>query len=146
MKVVKVLVLVVLFLFSFVLSADVVRLKTGEKLDGKIILEDDEVVVLKKEWGQIIVKKKFVESIEREEDEKKPEEKEEGGVGEKEGKKGDAKDEKQALRLKSRLKAWMGFRKKLLCKSCGGDGKEKCPYCKGTGQQPADPHSKTVRG
>ncbi|MCX7703852.1 MAG: hypothetical protein N2234_07135 [Planctomycetota bacterium] len=122
-------------LFCLVLCADVIILTTGEKLEGEIITEDEESVTLKKEYGRIIVEKKFIKSIERE-GEKRPEAE----------KKDDEKEKTEKTKLKWRLERWMESRKNLGCSECGGDGKEKCPHCKGSRQQPADPHSKTMRG
>jgi hypothetical protein len=123
-----------------ILYADVVELTTGEKFEGKIIARDESGVTLKVEFGLIIIENKFVKSIE--EDDGGGKKKDENGDKEDEAK----EDEADILRLKSRAERWMKSRNKLICEKCGGDGKEKCPYCKGSGQQPADPHARTMRG
>jgi len=136
----KLLVALLCVAAPFALYADVVELTTGEKLEGKVISRDETGVTLKVPYGKIIIENRFVKSI-TEDKEPEPGKKKPAEIDKK------AKDaEMDARRLKSRLKSWLSSRNKLICKRCGGDGKAKCPYCKGTGQQPADPQAKTMRG
>ncbi len=136
----KLLVALLCVAAPLVLYADVVELTTGEKLEGKVISRDETGVTLKVPYGKIIIENKFVKSITEDKD---------PGPGKKKPGEMDKKAQDAALnarKLKSRLERWMKSRNKLICKRCGGDGKTKCPYCKGTGQQPADPQAKTMRG
>ncbi len=135
----KFLAAVVCVIAPLLLYADVVELTTGEKFEGKIIARDESGVTLKVAFGLMIIENKFIKSIEEDDSgdkEKKPADKDQQAK----------KNEKEAARLKSRVQRWMGSRNKLVCKKCGGDGKSKCRYCKGTGLQLADPINKTYRG
>lgn len=134
----KLLISAIFIAAPLLLYADVVELTTGEKLEGKIISRDESGVTLKVPYGLIIIENKFIKSVIEDDSEgkKKPPDKDP-----------EKKDvEKEKAKLKSRVQRWMGSRNKLLCKKCGGDGKSKCRYCKGTAQQPADPHGGTMRG
>lgn len=138
----KLLAAVVLVVIPVMLHADVVELTTGEKFEGKIISKDESGVTLKVPFGLIIIENKFIKSI----DEGK------AGAAAKEDSADEDKDkdsketELEERQLKARVLRWMNSRNKLICSKCGGDGKNKCTECKGTGQQYSDPYNKTTRG
>jgi hypothetical protein len=123
------------------LWADVVELTTGEKLEGKIIEKDESGITLKVPYGLIIIEQKFVKSIQTDESAEKTDKKKPGGQDKKA-----KKAELEARKLKTRVERWVKSRNKLICNKCGGDGKNKCSYCKGTGQQYSDQFQKTTRG
>lgn len=136
----KMLIVAIAVAVPLALYGDVVELTTGEKFEGKVIARDESGITLKVDFGLIIIENKFVKSI-----------KEDGQEADKPGEAKKPDDsareaELEARKLKTRLEKWMTSRNKLRCTKCGGDGKEKCRYCKGTAQQPADPHGGTMRG
>jgi hypothetical protein len=138
----KLLVAVLSIVVPVLLYADVVELTTGEKLEGKIIQKDESGVTLKVHYGLIIIEKKFIKSIttdeSKEADKKSGDDKKAGDQ--------DKKAKLEARKLKTRVERWVKSRNRLICKKCGGDGKSKCKYCKGTGLQYSDPVNKTTRG
>ena len=138
----KLFVAVLSVITPLLLYADVVELTTGEKLEGKIIQKDESGVTLKVPYGRIIIEKEYIKSITTDEQEEKKAD--DNKPDDKEKKEKDTELEERAL--KTRVERWMKSRNKLICSTCGGDGKAKCKYCKGTGKQYADKFNKTTRG
>ncbi|MFH1422923.1 MAG: hypothetical protein ABIH42_09470, partial [Planctomycetota bacterium] len=56
---------IIAFVFIAVAQADVVTLKSGEKVEGQVLEESEEHVVVKTETGEKILKKEDIDKIEK---------------------------------------------------------------------------------
>ena len=119
----KLFVVILSVAIPLLLYADVVELTTGERLEGKIIGQDEMGVTLKVPYGTIIIEKAFIKFIQKDKD---------GPGGDKKDppedppqpsdKSGNTDVEGDARQLKWRVERWMESRKKLACEKCNGAG------------------------
>jgi hypothetical protein len=145
MKLHYVLPIAVVFLTFLMISEcvtadDVVILKDGTKIEGKIVARTEKQIVIKVgdelktlERSEIKSIKEKEESGAEKKDEPEPgcgEDKEDAKAKEEAKKKTKAKD---LIAVKQLYRKWMRNRKDLLCKKCGGDGQLTCKLCGGKG-------------
>ncbi|TET37487.1 MAG: hypothetical protein E3J72_05835 [Planctomycetota bacterium] len=120
-------------------SADVIKLKDGTKIEGKIIAETDEQVVIQVGGKFKTIERSKIESIKRDDEgseEKKEVKKKTDEELEQEKKKRKEKEKKKKDRTatKKLYDRWQRARIKVNCSKCKAVGGHKCRKCKGTGK------------